>query len=42
HLTLLGDQWPAVGLALLASTVLTLLVVGALMTWTVRRLEHRQ
>lgn len=42
HLTLLGDQWPAVGLALLASTVLTLLVVGALMTWTVRRLEHRR
>jgi holin-like protein len=37
HLALLGEQWPAVGLALLGSTVLTLLVTGLVMTWTARR-----
>lgn len=36
HLGLLGDEWPAVGLALIASTVLTLLAAGAVMAWASR------
>jgi holin-like protein len=41
HLELLADQWAAVGLALLVSTALTLLVAGALMAWTARRLGDK-
>lgn len=38
HLSLLEEEWPAVALALLLSTVLTLLVAGAVMAWAAKRL----
>ena len=42
HIATLREEWVAVSLALVLSTVLTIAVTGLLMTALIRRVEHRR
>lgn len=41
HIAVIRQEWLAVSVALVASTVLTLVVTGLTMAWLIRRLERK-